>query len=245
MNQAFYIASSGVRFHQKSMDVAANNMANVNTTGYKAQRSSFGDLLQTNILNDARTELLNDNLKQGNGVKIQKIDTKFEQGALKMTDVQSDFAIVGKGFFTVESPNGDQFYTRDGNFATSIKDGKNFVVDTSGNYVLNKQGQRIELVTNATGNINFAKLASDIGIASFSNENGLIPLGSNLYKKSDISGEATQTQEATIKQGALENSSVDLSTQMAELIEIQRAFQFNTKIIQMADEIEQTINQLR
>lgn len=245
MNQAFYIASSGVRFHQKSMDVAANNMANVNTTGYKAQRSSFGALLQTNILNDERTQALNDNLTQGSGVKIQKIDTKFEQGVLQMTDIQSDFAIVGKGFFAVESPNGDQFYTRDGNFSSSLKDGKNFVVDTSGNYVLDKQGKRIELATNASGNINFAKLASDIGIVSFSNENGLIPIGSNLYKKSDISGEATQTKDASLKQGVLENSSVDLSVQMAELIEIQRAFQFNTKIIQMADEIEQTINQLR
>ena len=246
MNIAFYTAVSGMTAYQQDMDVLAHNMANVNTIGFKPLKSSFSDLLYTQM--DTNVE---GNHMTGHGVRVATTDLLFGQGALEQTDNEMDFAIVGQGFFRVERGDHDE-YTRNGAFKISVERGRAYLTTSDGGYVLDERGRYIDLDYFAESNVVDVEGIKDrIGIYTFSNPYGLIPTDGGSFLESTLSGPARSAARDAdalpneLVQGALERSGVDLGTQMVDVIQTQRAFQINARIVQTADEIEEVINNLR
>ncbi len=248
MNIAFYTAVSGMMTYQQDMDVLAHNMANVNTTGFKPLKSSFSDLLYSAM--DTKVE---GNHMTGHGVRSAATDLIFGQGPLEQTANDMDFAIVGQGFFAVDR-GGDQLeYTRNGAFSVSAERGRAYLVTLDGGYVLDERGRQIELGFIGNSNVvDVEGIQERIGIYTFSNPYGLIPTDGGSFLETVISGEAQSADRAgadalpnELVQGALERSGVDMGQQMVDVIQSQRAFQINARILQTADEIEQVINNLR
>ncbi len=232
MIDAFYTAAVGTVQVQKGFDVLSNNIANVSTSGFKQSKSSFADLLYTNI----RASEEDTNLKLGHGAKLKKTDVLHTQGMFQQTERQLDYAIEGNGYFGVETTDGIK-YTRCGNFEMSEIDGKFYLTATQGGYVLDSKGGRIE-VTNAQNDF-------DIGVYEFKNTDGLAIEGGLFFNPTETSGEATAVAEPALKRGYLEGSNVDMGQAMADVISLQRAFQFNARMVQTADEVMQTVNSLR
>lgn len=232
MITAFYTAANGTIQQQKGLDVIANNIANVGTSGFKGSKTAFADLLYTNI----RQAQGDSKLKTGHGTKIQKTDVLHTQGAFQSTGRTLDYALTDSGFFAIETADGIK-YTRSGNFEITNDNGKFFLTAMQGGFVLDSSGKKIE-VKNEDDEHN-------IGVYEFKNNDGLQIEGGLFFTKTQESGEATATDKVLAKRGYLENSNVDLAQNMVEMIEAQRAFQFNSKIVQMSDEIMQTVNALR
>lgn len=231
MINSFYTAATGTINLQNGMDVTANNVANLSTVGYKASGSTFSDLLYTNIRDG------NENLKCGHGTKLQKTDTQFEQGSLRQTGRALDYALVDpNAFFAVQTKDGVQ-YTRSGNFHISLENEKGYLVDSVGNHVLDANGKPVSATSE--------KDSPSVGVYSFLNEDGLIRTGNTCFIETAESGKASVVTNPEIKNGFLEESSVNTTDQMASMMGYQRAFQFNSKIVQMSDEIMQTVNSLR
>jgi len=234
MISSFYTAATGTINLQKGFDVTANNIANVSTTGYKTSEASFADLMYTNI--DA-AQGANTKLKSGHGVKLKKTDTVFQPGGLKQTDRPLDYALTANNEFFAVQTDGKVKYTRDGNFHISLENGINYLTSADKGYVLDARGQKITLHSEDD--------SPAIGVFSFQNTDGLVREGSSYFTPSNNSGAATALTNAEMKKGSLENSAVDLADQMVSVIELQRAFQLNSKIVQVSDEIMQTVNGLR
>lgn len=232
MINAFYTASVGVNQTQKSMDVVANNIANVNTDGFKRGQASFSDLMYTNVHptpEDTR-------LKFGHGAKMNKVDIVHNQAGIKNTERKLDFAIVDDGYFAIETNDGIK-YTRSGSFHASVEGDELYLVNGSSAYVLDQDGERITL----------ENVDSPItpGIYVFENNDGLLIEGGLYFNETDVSGVAEVNTEAEFQRGFLESSNVDLAQTMADMMVSQRAFQFNSKMVQTADEVMQTVNGLR
>ncbi|MDR2909713.1 MAG: flagellar hook-basal body protein [Oscillospiraceae bacterium] len=240
MIRGFYTARSGLLAQQENMNVVANNMANVNTVGYKSMKVSFTDLMYRN-LNRATAE---EPAIVGSGVKINKVDTNINQGPPQATNNYLDFCITGDGYFAVQNAEGETEYTRSGNFIMSIDEsGGYWLAAANGERVLNAEGEPIELPLDESGTPQLD--SSQIGVFGFSNPYGLSKLGDNRYIATNTSGEATALENPSVKSGYLEGSGVEVSVEMVKVIESQRAFSFNSRMIQVADEIEQTVNGLR
>jgi flagellar basal-body rod protein FlgG len=234
MISSFYTAATSTINLQKGFDVTANNIANVSTTGYKASEPSFADLIYTNI---HAAQGADSKLKSGHGTKLQKTDTLFQPGGLKQTNKDQDFALTANNAFFAVQTDGKVKYTRNGNFHLSIENGKNYLTSSDGGYVLDAKGQKITMGSeNETPNI---------GVFSFQNTDGLVREGGSYFTPGSNSGSASAVANAEVKKGFLEGSAVDLASQMVSVIELQRAFQFNSKIVQVSDEIMQTVNSLR
>ena len=234
MIKAFYNASTGTIWSQKGLDVTANNIANISTDGYKAQNTSFADLMYTNM-RGAQEQ----NLKSGHGSKLNKTDTLFEQGSLKQTGRNLDFALNKDGFFAIQTAESVK-YTRNGSFSLSEQaDGSFALAAFPGGRVLDANGQPIT-VTDANANEDL-----NIGVYVFPNKDGLQREGNTLFTAGAFSGEAIVDSDAELLQGYLEASSVDLAEEMATMITDQRSFGMNVKMVQMADEIMDTLNRLR
>lgn len=234
MISSFYTAATGAINLQNSFDVTANNIANVATNGYKASDVSFADLIYTNI-NAAKGATTN--LKTGHGVKLGKTDTLFEPGDLKKTDRANDYALTASNdFFAIKTDTGVK-YTRDGNFHLSEENGENYLTASDGGYVLDAKEQKITVENDSD--------SPNIGVFSFQNTDGLLREGNCYFTANASSGAASAVTNAEVKKGFLEESAVNLTDQMVSVIELQRAFQFNSKIVQMSDEIMQTVNSLR
>ncbi len=232
MIDAFYTAAVGATSLQKGFDVIANNIANVSTYGYKGSKSSFADLLYTNINKEEEGK----SLKVGHGTKLEKTDVLHNQGSYQNTGRILDYALEDNGFFAVETAEGTK-YTRCGNFELTKVGEKFYLTAMQGGFVLNPKGQRIE-VKNEKDN-------HDVGVFTFANNGGLKIEGGLFFTQTDSSGTATASKDPQIKRGYLENSNVDMGQSMADVIEIQRAFQFNSRMVQISDEIMQTVNSLR
>lgn len=232
MIDSFYTAAVGTNQVQKGFDVLSNNMANVSTSGFKRSKSVFADLLYTNI----RAAENDTNLKNGNGVKLKKTDVIHAQGGFQQTQRQLDYAIDGNGYFGVETKNGIK-YTRCGNFEMSDIGGKFYLTATQGGFVLDSKGQRIE-VKNIEDNL-------DIGVYEFKNSDGLKIEEGLFFTPTETSGQSQAINEPEVKRGFLEGSNVDVAESMSDIIQLQRAFQFNARMVQMSDEIMQTVNSLR
>ena len=233
MIRGFYSAAAGLASRQAQLNVIANNMANVNTTGFKAQEANFSSLLYQNLNGGA-----GNSISVGNGVRLSDTGAVFTQGDLKRTDGELDCAIMGQGFFAIESKDDDTTtYTRDGNFKIGTEKSKSYLVNGAGDYVLDAKEKKIEITDTFD--------LQNVGVFTFLNPSELKLLGGNQFAVTEFSGDAESVKEPNIVTGHLENSSVQLAEEMVKMIEATKGFSFNSKIIQAADEMEKTVNQLR
>lgn len=264
MIRSMYSGISGLKNFQTKLDVIGNNIANVNTYGFKKGRTVFKDLYSQTVAGatgpgDTRGGV---NPKQvGLGSQIAAIDTMHSPGSTQFTGNTLDLAIEGDGFFVVEDGNGEKLYTRAGNFYLD-KDGN--IVDGDGRYLSAEGGGPIEVPLEATslsiGQDGIVKYVLNgvlegedvVALAKFSNPGGLTKIGGNLYQESANSGVAEDGTGAplvdgrgAIKSGSLEMSNVDLSEEFTEMIVAQRGFQANTRIITTSDEILQELVNLK
>jgi flagellar basal-body rod protein FlgG len=176
-------------------------------------------------------------LQKGTGAKLANTDTVYKVGNMQQTDRSLDFAITQtNGYFAVQT-GAEIKYTRNGNFKLSAENGVNYLTTAEGGYILDAGGQRITVASEEDD--------IDIGVYSFTNENGLTREGETYYVANNTSGEATAITNAAIKTGFLEGSSVNIADEMTAVIQLQRAFQMNSKIVQISDELMQTVNSLR
>lgn len=234
--------------YQQHMDVTANNIANSTTAGYKTSRSTFSDLLYTAMDVNTPGEKLT-----GHGVKNGGPDLVFGQGTLAMTGRSLDYAIVGDGLFALQNAAGERKYTRNGNFGISPQGNKAYLVSNlDGSYVLDNKGKRIELTKNeGTETYDLTGMEEKLGVFYFQNPNGMGRADGSCFTESELSGRAKSAFNDKnaplyeVRGGTLENSATDLSTEMVNVIQAQRAFQMNSKIVQTADQIEEMVNNLR
>ena len=254
MMQAFYNAASGLEAQQKNINIISNNIANINTIGFKKDRINFKDALYVAMTNpeDPDSEA---NLMQGNGVIVDSVSKVFTEGNYVETGSVLDVAICNEaGFFVVRDANGEEGYTRDGNFKISVEDGNSYLVTGSGEYVLGVDNDIIQidgdidkLQIDEFGNLynEFHELFATLNIVHFNNPEGLQPLGNNLYRMTDESGEPLEVENPNIKHKFIEQSNVDLAEEMINLIKAQRAYQISSKALTTADEMERMANNLR
>ena len=238
----FFTASSGVISYQIGMDITANNLANVNTYGFKAARPSFADLIYTKRNNNI------EEVQTGHGIKIDKTDLMFEQSQLRHTDRDFDFSALDEGFFAVETPSGNVAYTKDGSFYMTDIEGNGetwTLCDSKGSYVLDYEGNRITVPFNDDMQVIFEELIPQIGTYRFENPYGLDQFGDNYYINTGSSGEAIADENITKKQGYLEASSTSVANEMSKVIEYQRAFQLNINMVKLHDDLNNTVNNLR
>lgn len=260
MIRGLYTAATGMNSMQHQIDVTSNNIANVNTTGFKQDRAEFQDLMYETLNYTAgRTSQVSLNptgIDVGLGVRLTGIQKNFTEGDLKLTSNPLDLAIEGKGFFQITLPSGETAYTRNGAFKLD-SDGN--IVNGNG-YLLSPQitipagAKDISIgkdggisVKDANGNIIYEQ---QIQIADFINPAGLIPLGESLFMQSDASGDVlegnpTTDQFGNVRQGMIESSNVKLVNEMVDLITAQRAYEANSKAITTADSMLDIVNRLK
>jgi flagellar hook protein FlgE len=259
-----YSGISGMKNFQVKLDVIGNNIANVNTYGFKKGRTTFKDLVSQQIAGASAPTAARGgvNPKQvGLGSQLSTIDTVHTQGSLQTTGRPLDLGISGDGFFRLGSSTGtDITYTRAGNF---YLDESGSIVNSDGKYLLDDNDDPIVINTDAKsfsvgadGTVNFIDKDGDltkagqIQLAKFPNNEGLDKAGGNEYRESSNSGEPVESfpgdgGAGTLVAGALEMSNVDLSEEFTEMIVAQRGFQANTRIITTSDEILQELVNLK
>ena len=261
MMRSLYTATTGMLGQQLQIDTTSNNIANVNTVGFKRQRAEFNDLfyqtLQFAGTQTSETTLTPTGIEVGVGVRTGAINRIFSQGSPKETENPLDLAIMGKGFFPIQLPDGNIAYTRSGNFKLDAQGN----IVTSEGYLVQPQitvppeAQSINIGTDGTvsvtlGNNGQAEVLGQIQLVNFVNPAGLHGLGDNLYMNTNASGEpiegiAGQDGLGAIRAGFLELSNVRLVSEMTDLITGQRAYEANSKSIQTADSMLQTVNGLK
>ena len=260
MMRALDIAATGLAAQQLNVDTISQNLANLNTTGFKAERPEFQDLLYQDLRRVGTNStdqgtILPVGLQVGLGVRTAAISRDTNQGTVNNTGNSLDMAVQGKGFFQVTMPDGTTAYTRDGGFKLSAsgqivtRDG--FTVQPG----ITIPSNATEISVNTSGqvqvSINGQIAPSQIGqlqLANFINPVGLQALGGNLYAETAASGTPTtnnpgQAEFGTVLQGYLENSNVDSVSAITNLITAQRTYEFNTKVLKAADEMLQALNQ--
>jgi flagellar basal-body rod protein FlgG len=256
------IAATGMLAQQLNVEVISNNIANMNTTGFKRQRAEFQDLLYQDMrrVGSASSDtgtIVPAGVQIGVGVKTAAVYRITEQGNLVSTENTYDLAIQGKGFFKVNLPNGDTSYTRAGSLSLS-PDGQ--IVTADGYAVapgITIPADAISVSINANGEV-LAKVQGQVTpqnvgqftLANFANEAGLEPVGDNLFLETPASGAATEGTPGalgygTILQGFLETSNVNVVQEVTNLITAQRAYEMNSKVIEASDEMMRSLTQLR
>lgn len=256
--------ASGMRAHQVKLDTIGNNIANVNTTGFKKSRANFADIVRQ-ALGDEGIPTENDPRPEGgSGVRMVSIARIIDQGDLLQTGRDLDLAIEGQGFFKVLPAGGDddkEYYTRDGSFYITSIDDEPVLVNSSG-YKLEWDGELDpetykSFSVDEMGKVWGVKISDGkieelgtIELHTFTAPGGLLNKGNNLYQATEASGEATSGAPGEeglgyIRSGYLERSNVDLATEMIGMIEAQRAYAANSRTIQTADEMWDRANNLR
>lgn len=261
MIRALWTAASGMQSQQKNLDVVANNLANVNTAGFKKSRADFQDLMYQNLKTtgapSTNATQIPTGIQIGLGSKLAAVTKIFTSGDFTQTGNELDMAIEGDGFFQVQLPDGTTGYSRSGAFK---KDSTGRVVTSDGYPLL----PEMTIPSNATkvtvGNDGTVSAMTagqtapttvgNIQLASFSNPSGLSAQGKNLFLPTDASGAATTAKPGesglgTISQGFLEMSNVSVMEEMVNMIVGQRAYEINSKAVQAADEMLQTANNLK
>ncbi|MFP4146759.1 MAG: flagellar basal-body rod protein FlgG [Halorhodospira sp.] len=259
MDPSLWVAKTGLDAQQKSMQVTSNNLANVNTNGFKKDRANFEDLFyQTVRQPGARTSQDSrspSGLMLGTGSRVVGTEKLHTQGNVKQSERSLDVAIEGKGFFQVLRPDGEVGYTRDGAFQLN----ENGEVVTSSGYRLEPAIQvpeEAEEITIGKDGTVSAKMPGEaepeelgqIELADFINPSGLEPAGENLFMETASSGapEVGAPGEGAlgnVKQGAVETSNVNIAEELVNMIENQRGFETNTRAISTTDEMLQYLNQ--
>ena len=271
MVRSLWTAATGMIAQQTNVDTIANNLANVNTTGYKTEVNEFKSLLYQNV--QAKTTKADGSLKPvsaqvGLGVRNASITSIFSEGSLLATESDSAFAIDGRGFFSVQGEDGNTYYTRNGNFQWALgPNNTNMLCTSDGLPVLDSNGKSIalsqdyvvsEITITSDGelcypdeNNNAQTLGICMGVFQFSNPAGLEKESDGLFSETAASGqplnEATNTSltKSRLVQGYLEGSNVQVVDEMVNMIVAQRAYELNSKAITASDEMMQQANNLR
>ena len=262
MDPALRTAATGMQVQQTRTDVIANNLANVNTTGFKRSRAHFEDLLYQTLqgpatLGSRDTEQL-PAIQVGLGTRLTAVQRIDSQGSLEQTSRPLDLAIQGEGYFEVQMPNGNTAYTRDGSLQVSDQG----VLVTGQGYAIQppiripKEATSITVsetgVVTANGLTTAAGGTQELGrieLARFPNSSGLESMGQNLFSETTSSGEPirgmpTENGNGSIAQGYLESSNVEIVTEMVDMITAQRAYEINSKAIKNSEDMAQTANSL-
>jgi flagellar basal-body rod protein FlgG len=259
--QSLYIASTGMIAMQTQVDTTANNIANVNTIGFKKSRAEFADLMYK-VMEYAGTSTSDSTrhptgVEVGLGVRPTAINKIFSEGNLKQTDNPLDVAITGQGFFKLELPNGDEVYSRNGAFKV---DEEGTLVNADGFRVIPEvviPEDAISVSIGIDGTVSVVQAgqveATEVGqitLTNFINPAGLHSLGDNLYSETAASGQPVEGVAGfdglgTIRQNFVELSNVQLVVELTDLITGQRAYDANSKIITTSDEMLSTTNSLK
>lgn len=260
--RALKIAATGMAAQQMRVEVISNNLANMSTTAYSARRAEFADLHYQQVLHAGTVSasdgtVLPTGVQLGLGVRASAVSMNIEQGALAATGGDLDLAIEGAGYFEVTLPSGISAYTRDGAFKRT---GDGLIVTSDGYPVIPEitipeDARNISI--NAAGEV-YAyfidqvqpQLLGQITLAGFTNEKGLEAIGGNLFTETEASGPANVGEagiegRGTMRQGYLEDSSVDAVREITELIEAQRGYELNAKVITAADQMLGATTQVR
>lgn len=262
--QTLYTAATGMEALQTKLDVIANNLANVNTTGFKKGRANFEDLFYRNEVMPGAEDSAGNPTATGTliglGTRVASVQTDYNQGAFQLTNRDLDLAIEGKGFFQVTDPSGEIVYTRAGYMSVNAN-GQLVMGSANTGRVLEPQitfpADTTGISISAEGVVSVRQAGSQdlqqvgtINLAIFQNPEGLLKLGENLYAQTDASGQAVvdlpgQNGIGFIRQGVLEASNVEPVQELIDLITTQRSFELNSQTVQAGDEILQLIANLR
>ncbi len=261
MLRSLLSAASGMDAQQKSIDVVANNLANINTNGFKRSRANFQDLLYQTLkapgLNSTSGNVIPSGVEIGHGTKLISTEKMFTKGPLKPTGNVTDLAIEGRGFFRIQAPNGNISYTRDGSFKVDnqgrLVTADGFPMDPPVSIPPNAYNLHVGIDGTVTANLPDQEEPIPLGqiqLAMFVNPAGLKSEGRNLFASTISSGDAivsspTENGFGALKQRSLEGSNVNVVEEMVNMIVNQRAYELNSKVIQTSDQMLQTSNQLR
>lgn len=268
MMRSLWTAASGMIGQQSNLDVIANNLSNINTTGYKTQAANFKTLIYQNMQKKTTTSTGDPKpvgAQVGLGTRIGSITSDFTQGALNASNGAFDYAIQGEGFFMVQMPDGSTAYTRNGHFNMSVTENGIALTDSNGRPVLDVNGNAITLDSSyrtdkievdqdgqlvyPDENNNMQYIDVQIGLAYFPNAGGLDKGSESNYMESPASGEPTvytaNELGSKIVSGYLESSNVKAADEMVNMIIAQRAYEMNSKAITASDEMLQQANNLR
>lgn len=271
MVRSLWTAATGMIAQQNNVDTIANNLANVNTTGYKTQVNEFKSLLYQNL--QTKTTSANGETKPGSaqvglGVRNASINSVFTTGSFLASTNETAFALDGKGFFAVQGSDGQTYYTRNGDFKfTLASNGGNMLATSEGLPVMDTNNRPIildqnyvvsEITVTQDGDLCYPdanntpqSMGIRIGVFQFNNPNGLEKLGESRYRESIASGaainEATNqnVEKTKVVQGYLEGSNVQVVDEMVNMIVAQRAYELNSKAITTTDEMLQQANNLK
>ncbi|WP_349946664.1 flagellar hook-basal body protein [Lacrimispora sp. BS-2] len=256
MNQSFYIGALGALNQQTKLNVVSNNIANVNTTGFKPQYSVFSDLIYA----QARSTQGGNAAKMGSGTRVDLVKSDMTDMPYRETGLENDYAIEGEGFFMLKDPvTGAITYSRDGHFQLSMMGDNYYLVNSSGKRVLNMDQQEISYPVKPAVypgqeeeiEEEEEELEEDehdpkaIGVYTFARRDGISNIGNNEYAVTEKNGAPILLEKATVVKGAEEVSGTDFAKEMTRMMEAQRAYSYSLKMVQTSDEIETTINTLR
>lgn len=256
--EALWVAKTGLDAQQTRMSVVSNNLANVNTTGFKRGRAVFEDLLYQNVTQAGGATSANTEsptgLTTGTGVRVVATEKSFTQGSALQTGNALDVLIQGRGFFQVLQPDGNLAYSRDGSFKV---DSEGRLVTASGyeiqpSLTIPSDAQSITIGLDGTVQATLAGQTSPtslgtLQLADFINPAGLQPKGQNLFVETAASGSPQVANPGleglgTLEQGALESSNVNVVEELVSMIETQRAYEMNSKAIATSDQMLQYLN---
>ena len=270
MVRSLYTAATGMIAQQSNVDNISNNLANVNTVGYKEEKMEFKSLLYQTL--QTKTTTANGEQKPipaqaGLGTRVASNTSIFTQGSMLDSDSATDFAIAGDGFFAVRGADGETYYTRDGSFTWAMGPTGLTLCTSDGYPVLGNDGNPIvipngiqseQVIVSADGRFGYMQndgtyvnLNRSFGLYQFNNPAGLEKIGQNLYNVTPASGNAlaeatvANLTRSQVKQKYLEGSNVNVATEMVNLIVAQRAYQLNSKAITTSDEMLQQANNLK
>jgi flagellar basal-body rod protein FlgG len=259
--KALNTAATGMSAQETNVSTISNNIANVNTTGFKKGRTEFEDLLYETVQEagsrSSATTKYNVGTQIGTGAKVSAVRKEFTQGSPQITNNPFDLMVDGQGFFGIVMPNNEVRFTRDGAFNT----------DSQGN-IVNKQGLKLVpgfTLPPGTKSVNISSNGNvdayvngqiepvnvgQIPLFTFVNPVGLKSAGANMYQVTESSGQAQQMvagqeQAGVVMQGAIEASNVNIMNEMTNLIRAQRAYEMNSKVMGVADQMMQTANNIR
>jgi flagellar basal-body rod protein FlgG len=260
--RSLHIAATGMLAQQTNVEVISNNLANMNTTGYKRRRAEFQDLIYQNLrrVGSQSSEtgtILPSGAQVGLGVRTAAIYRVGEQGNLQQTENRFDLAIRGNGFFQIQLPSGEIAYTRDGTFALSpegvIVSAEGFVLQpgitipaAARDVTINASGEVLASIDGQVAPQNVGQIQTAI----FANEGGLEAMGENLFRATAASGQAQvaapgQPGHGQMMQGFIETSNVNVVSEITSLITAQRAYEMNSRVITASDEMLNTLTRLR
>jgi flagellar basal-body rod protein FlgG len=247
MNNAYYIAANSMICQEKVFDVISGNISNINTNGYKKTSVSFSDLMYSLYDTESTKEYT-----LGSGITTNGYSKDFTYGDLKETGDDYDLAFYKDGFLTLSDGN-ERFYTRGGSFSLSEYENNLYLASDEGYFLLDANGDKIQvsgedgdLVIDTDGVISFKNSGRTVtlDITSFENPGELEAFGKSLYKNGTGLKENTEVADISLRQGSLEQSNVNMAVEMTDLIQAQRLYQMNSKVLQVMDEISGIANRL-